>query len=88
MFKELSKDEATDLTYRVSTADGDVGADNPIEIVAWLFDCPEYVNYSPEEALAKRIECCCILAENAQENIADYLQSAGAGTTRKKIPTL
>lgn len=88
MFKELSKDEATDLTYRVSTADGDVGADNLIEIVAWLFDCPEYVTYSPEEALEKRIECCCILAENVQENIAGYLQSAGAWDYKEEDPDI
>ncbi|EPD32930.1 hypothetical protein QP568_09740 [Propionimicrobium lymphophilum] len=88
MIKHLNREESTDLPYRVSTADGDVGADNLIEIVAWLFDCPEYVDFNPEQALEKRIECCCILAENAQIDIAGYLELAGAWDYEQEDPDI
>ncbi len=88
MIRQLDKDEVSDLPYQVGTPDGRVAADNLIEIVAWLFGCPEYVNYTPEQALEKRIECCCNLAENLQENLAAYLQLSGGWDYREDDPDI
>lgn len=88
MLKEIAKEEETDLPFKMSMADGTVAADNLIEIVAWLFEDPDYVYYTPEKALEKRIECCCILAECLQEELAAYIQRAGEWDSNKDDPDI